>query len=131
PVCAGTIDAWVAAHSVGARRPGDLMIMYGSTLFVVQVVDEPVIHDTLWTTAGVDTGSLTLAAGMATSGSLTGWLQRLCGETDFEQLKLEAAQSPPGSHGLLLLPYFSGERTPLLDPDARGLVTGLTLSHTR
>jgi len=31
----------------------------------------------------------------------------------------------------LLLPYFSGERTPLLDPDARGLVTGLTLSHTR
>lgn len=131
PVCAGTIDAWVEAHSVGVRGPGDLMVMYGSTLFLVQVIDQPVIHDTLWTTAGVETGSLTLAAGMATSGSLTGWLQRLCGETDFEQLKAEAAQSPPGAHGLLLLPHFAGERTPLLDPDARGLITGLTLSHTR
>ena len=30
-----------------------------------------------------------------------------------------------------MLPYFAGERTPIMDPDARGVIAGLTLSHTR
>ena len=36
-----------------------------------------------------------------------------------------------GSGGLLVLPYFAGERSPVFDPQARGVVAGLTLSHTR
>ncbi|MGW4242810.1 FGGY-family carbohydrate kinase, partial [Nocardia sp. NPDC004722] len=43
----------------------------------------------------------------------------------------EATHVPPGSRGLLALPYFAGERTPLFDPDARGIIAGLTLTHTR
>ncbi|OEV22891.1 hypothetical protein AN219_26690, partial [Streptomyces nanshensis] len=39
--------------------------------------------------------------------------------------------SPPGANGLLMLPYFAGERTPVMDPYARGVLAGLTLSHTR
>ncbi|MBW7884306.1 MAG: carbohydrate kinase, partial [Caldilineaceae bacterium] len=42
-----------------------------------------------------------------------------------------AAGTPPGSHGVIALPYFAGERTPLHDPDARGLFMGLTLQTTR
>ena len=38
---------------------------------------------------------------------------------------------PAGAGGLLVLPYFSGERTPINDPDARGIIAGLTLAHTR
>lgn len=38
---------------------------------------------------------------------------------------------PPGAEGLVCLPYFAGERTPLNDPDARGVFAGLTLSHSR
>ncbi|MBN1934245.1 MAG: sugar kinase, partial [Anaerolineae bacterium] len=38
---------------------------------------------------------------------------------------------PPGSEGLVILPYFSGERTPLNDPDARGVIAGLSLAHGR
>lgn len=38
---------------------------------------------------------------------------------------------PPGSEGLVVLPYFSGERTPINDPRARGVYFGLTLAHTR
>ena len=38
---------------------------------------------------------------------------------------------PPGSGGLILLPYFIGEKTPIFDPIARGVLFGLTLSHTR
>lgn len=49
----------------------------------------------------------------------------------YEQLTAEAAQSPPGSEGLLWAPYLMGERTPHLDPEARGMLLGLTASHTR
>jgi xylulokinase len=131
PVVAGTIDAWAEAVSVGARRAGDLMLMYGSTMFLVLGVEEPAENPSIWTTRGVDPGSLTAAAGMATSGSLTAWLRDLCGQPTFAQLLAEAAAAGPGSHGLLLLPYFAGERTPILDPNARGALIGLTLSHNR
>ncbi len=131
PVCAGTVDAWAESFSAGVRRPGDLMLMYGSTMFFVQVLDEVRSHPMLWTTNGVDEGSYTLAAGMSTSGSLTGWLQELTGGAPFEQLVREAAELPPGSDGLLMLPYFAGERTPVFDARARGVVAGLSLRHRR
>jgi xylulokinase len=131
PVVAGTVDAWAEAFSVGVRAPGDLMLMYGSTMFLVQVLPEPVVHPMLWTTAGVEPGSCTLAAGMATSGSLTAWLQALTGGTSFETLVAEAAATAPGADGLLVLPYFAGERSPIFDPLARGVVAGLSLRHTR
>jgi xylulokinase len=107
------------------------MLMYGSTMFFVQVLDRMASHPKLWTTAGVDPGSLTLAAGMSTSGSLTSWVQGLVGGTPFADLVGEAATIPAGSDGLLLLPYFAGERTPIFDARARGVVAGLTLRHTR
>ncbi|WP_245966692.1 xylulokinase, partial [Sphaerisporangium album] len=72
-----------------------------------------------------------LAGGMATSGALTTWLRDLVGAPDYATLLAEAEASGPGAHGLLVLPYFAGERTPLQDPDARGVIAGLTLSHTR
>jgi xylulokinase len=131
PVMAGTIDAWAEAFSVGVRRAGDLMLMYGSTMFLVEVADAPDAHPGLWLTAGVEPGSRSLAAGMATSGSLTAWLRDLVGNVDYGELVRQAADSPPGSHGLVVLPYFAGERSPLFDPDARGVIAGLTLSHTR
>ena len=131
PVCAGTVDAWAEAFSAGVRRPGDLMLMYGSTMFFVQVLHDITSHPELWTTAGVDPGTYTLAAGMSTSGSLTSWIQDLVGDVPFADLVREAAAVPPGSGGILLLPYFTGERTPIFDPRARGVIAGLTLRHQR
>jgi xylulokinase len=131
PVCAGTVDAWAEALSAGVRRPGDLLLMYGSTMFFVKVIDDFAVHDKLWTTAGVEPGTLTVAAGMSTSGSLLEWMQRLFGNVPFEALLAEAEATPPGADGLLVLPYFAGERTPVFDPDARGLIIGLTLRHDR
>ena len=79
PVCAGTVDAWAEAFSGGVRRPGQLMLMYGSTMFFVQVLDQLRTHPLVWTTMGVEPGVKTLAAGMATSGSLTEWVRELTG----------------------------------------------------
>ncbi|PWJ25859.1 xylulokinase [Branchiibius hedensis] len=130
PVLTGTIDAWAEQVSVGAVRPGDLMLMYGTTMFLVLTVDQPLHDVSLWGTAGVFAGTHCLAGGMATSGAITGWLADLTG-ADHATLMAEASQSAPGSTGLLTLPYFAGERTPIMDPDARGVVAGLTLGHTR
>lgn len=131
PVVAGTIDAWAEAVSVGVRASGDLMLMYGSTMFLVLGIDRPARNPSIWTTRGVAPGSLTAAAGMATSGSLTAWLRDLFGGPPFEQLVEEAVHVVPGASGLLVLPYLAGERTPILDPSARGTVIGLTLNHRR
>jgi xylulokinase len=131
PVVVGTVDAWAEAFSVGVREPGDLMVMYGSTMFLVQVVGGRMRHPKLWTTAAIEPERVTLAAGMATSGSLTAWFKELAGSASYSELVDEARSKPAGSAGLLMLPYFAGERSPLFDADARGIVAGLTLSHGR
>ena len=130
PVTGGTIDAWAEAESAGVRDVGDLMVMYGSTMFLIGLVDRPPASRHLWGTAGVRPGVSCMAAGMATSGSVTGWLKDLVG-SDYATLTAEAAVVPPGSEALLMLPYFAGERTPIFDERARGLVLGLTLAHGR
>jgi xylulokinase len=68
---------------------------------------------------------------MATSGFITAWLKDLFGAVDYADLLAAAEDSGPGAAGLLMLPYFAGERTPIADPRARGVIAGLTLSHTR
>jgi xylulokinase len=131
PVAAGTIDAWAEAFSVGVRHPGDLMLMYGSTFFFIMVTEAVRRDPALWTTTGVEAGTHCLAGGMATSGTLTAWLRDLTGAPAWDALSAEVASVPPGARGLLVLPHFAGERTPILDPDARGVIAGLTLSHGR
>lgn len=131
PVVTGTIDAWAEAVSAGAHGDGDLMLMYGTTMFLINTVKDTVTAPSLWGTAGAFPGTRCLAGGMATSGAITGWLRELFGGADYAELVRAAEESPPGARGLLMLPYFAGERTPVMDPHARGMVAGLTLSHTR
>ncbi len=131
PVVAGTVDAYSEAFSVGVRHPGDQMLMYGSTMFLVQIIDEYHSDPALWTTAGIERDTLALAAGTSTAGSLMSWLQTVTGGAPFETLMAEAKAVPPGSEGLQVLPYLAGERTPVFDPQARGVFAGLTLRHGR
>ncbi|NYE18368.1 FGGY-family carbohydrate kinase [Microbacterium immunditiarum] len=130
PVIAGTIDAWTEAVSVGAHEPGDLMLMYGTTMFLIATSTETLRTPSMWTTVGAFPGTRNLAGGLATSGALTSWIKDLTG-ADYPVLLAEAEESGPGARGLVMLPYFAGERTPILDPDARGVMAGLTLEHTR
>lgn len=90
----------------------------------------------MWTVAGAFRGQYNLAAGMATAGSLTRWFrdelaQDLPEETAYKTLFERAERIPPGANGVLILPYFSGERTLINDPNARGVLAGLSLAHTR
>lgn len=130
PVLMGTVDAWSEGLSAGVRCPGDTMVMYGTTLFLVSVTAAPVRQRGLWTTTGVMPRTWSLAAGLSCGGALTAWTRDLVG-APFSTLSDEAAAVPAGSDGLLMLPYLAGERTPIFDPEARGVVCGLTLSHAR
>ncbi|GAB1817708.1 FGGY-family carbohydrate kinase [Herbidospora sp. RD11066] len=130
PVTTGTIDAWAEAVSVGAHHPGDLMLMYGTTMFLIATGTATLRTPSMWTTAGAYPGTRNLAGGLATSGALTTWIRDLTG-SDYPTLLAEASKSPAGANGLLMLPYFAGERTPIQDPHARGVIAGLTLTHTR
>jgi xylulokinase len=107
------------------------MLMYGTTMFLVATLDRPRTAPSLWGTQGVYPGSSCLAGGMAASGAITQWLRELFGGPDFTTLLAEAEASAAGARGLLMLPYWAGERTPIADPLARGVVTGLRLDHTR
>jgi xylulokinase len=131
PVVTGTIDAWSEALSVGAQATGDLMLMYGSTMFLINTVSDRLLVPQLWSTVGALPGTRSLAGGMATSGVITDWLRELFGTPDHVGLLAEAEASGPGARGLLMLPYFAGERTPVADPHARGMIAGLTVEHTR
>lgn len=142
PVNAGTIDVAAESVSVGVVDPGDMMLMYGSTMFLLNLVDQPRPDHRLWTGAYSLPDRHVMTGGMATSGLVTRWFrdelagderhaEKESGVPAYVALFDGAAEIRPGSDGLVSLPYFSGERTPLHDPDARGMVAGLTLKHTR
>lgn len=142
PVVAGSADAASEAVSVGAIQPRDLMVMYGTTTFFIEPLERLVTTPKLWSSVFLEEGTFALAAGMSTTGAITRWLRDALAvdltmaETDggpnaYEELVREATQVPPGADGLVALPYFSGERTPIQDPLARGMVAGLALYHTR
>ncbi len=136
PVLTGTIDAAAEAVSVGVLSPGEMMMMYGSTVFIIMPTEQRVSDPRLWYAPWLFEGQHASMAGMATSGTLTHWFRdqfaRELSDADaFPALADEAASSRPGANGLIMLPYFSGERTPIHDPFAKGTLFGLNLTHTR
>lgn len=142
PVICGTTDAGAEAVSVGVVTPEDMMIMYGSTAFFLYVTKEKKDDTGMWTADYTLKGLSCCTGGMATTGSLTKWIRDVMarelkedeakgGPNAYQALFAEAGDIPLGSHGLMILPYFMGERMPIRDPLAKGMIFGLNLNHTR
>jgi xylulokinase len=136
PVTTGTIDAGAEALSVGVLEGGDMLLMYGSTIFIIEITDQRVRDARLWYAPWMFPGQHVSMSGLSTSGTLSHWFREqfakeLDPATAVVTLAEEAAASPPGAKGLVVLPYFSGERTPIHDPHAKGMIFGLDLTHTR
>lgn len=142
PVIAGTADAASEAISVGVGGPGDTMLMYGSSFFLIGVTESLKRDQRLWTAPFLFPNTYCLLGGMSTTGTLTRWFrdnvakELISAEQEnnnnvYTQLTEEAKNIPTGSDGLIVLPYFSGERTPINDPMAKGVFFGLSLIHTR
>jgi xylulokinase len=142
PVIAGTNDAAAEALSSGAAEPGEMMLMYGSSQ-IFDLVSEKFIRSEKYLTRRLHIpGRYGLGGGLATAGSLTAWFREQLGQQEvsaeksggedaYPALEKLASQSPAGANGLIMLPYFSGERAPIFDGNALGLYFGLNLTHTR
>ncbi len=131
PVIAGSADHIAAALSAGLANPGDAVVKLGGAGDFLYAVSGFAPIRELFVDFHLLPGLCVLNGCMATSGALLRWFQHAFGAgADLQTLDQQAAQIPAGSQGLLTLPYFLGEKTPLHDPFARGTVLGLTLSHT-
>ncbi len=139
PVVAGAGDQAGGAVGMGIVRAGAVSATVGTSGVVFAATDTPAmdakgrVHTFChavpgrWHVMGV-----TQAAGLSFR-----WLRDLLrspsGSSDlsYDDLTLEAENIPAGSDGVLWAPYLMGERTPHLDPNARGTLTGLAASHGR
>ena len=142
PVICGTIDVLAEYLSSGVIDEGEGCVVFGSTMCMSMLSSAPRSHALLYSGRSLVPGLYRLSGGMATSGVLTRWFrdnfasdemhaEQQSGVSAYQLLGDAAATIPPGSEGLIVLPYFSGERTPIFDIQARGLILGLTMSHTR
>lgn len=135
PVIGGSADHVASTLAAGIIEPGDMLIKFGGAGDILYCTDRLDTHPKLFFDYHIVPNRYLINGCMAASGSLVKWLTRdIMGTQDpqiFRQMDREAEQVPPASDGLIILPYFLGEKTPLFDPQARGVMFGLTLSHTK
>lgn len=132
PVVAGSADHIAAALAAGLTQDGDILLKFGGAgdILYCSAAAEPDEH---FYFDYHDIPGLTIISGcMATSGSLVKWFAReLAGGASLAALDAEAGAVAAGADGIIVLPYFLGEKTPIFDPSARGVFAGVMLHHTR
>ena len=134
-VIAGSADHVASTLSAGIINEGDLLIKFGGGGDILYCTEEIVTCPQLFFDYHIVPDRWLINGCMAASGSLVKWylgdiLDNYSGDS-LKELDREASLLPPASDGLIVLPYFLGEKTPIFDPEARGMLFGLTLSHTK
>lgn len=132
PVVAGSADHVASAFTAGLLEEGDMLVKLGAAGDILLVTAEPLVDERLYLDLHLVPGRYLPNGCMASSGSLIRWFQeRIAGGVPLETLDREAEAAGPGAGGVLALPYFLGEKTPINDPEARGAFVGLHLAHDR
>jgi xylulokinase len=132
PVVAAGADHVAGALAAGLTGPGEVVVELGGAGNILAGAREPVIDERLFLDHHLVPGVWLPNGCMAASGSLVRWFQReLGGGSPLAELDAEAEAAGPGAGGLVLTPYFLGEKTPVNDPLARGVLAGLHLGHRR
>ncbi len=149
PVAGGQVDCNAGWLQGGAVEPGDIQMNLGTagnfgiihrsrdflfsesgaaSINFPYTVDS---HDTYITVPTTTTGGQTLRYLRDNFSALELEREREGGPDVYDLLTAEAAVVPAGAEGLLCLPYLMGERTPIWDVNARGVLFGLSLNHGR
>jgi xylulokinase len=133
PVAGGTNDAFASYLGAGLLQPGDAFDPGGSAGGFGVYWDAPLAVPGAFVTPAPLDGLYSVGAAMAATGRALDWLRDdvLGGAAGTDQLIAEAAATPAGADGLVFLPYLAGERSPIWDPGATGVLAGLTLAHGR
>ena len=132
PVVAGSADHVAAGLASGLVQNGDVLLKFGGAGDLLYCADLPEPDPHFYFDYHEIPGLTLISGCMATSGSLVKWFAReLADGVPLAALDAEAEQVPPGAGGIIALPYFLGEKTPIFDPSARGVFAGVMLHHTR
>nr|WP_315428911.1 FGGY-family carbohydrate kinase [uncultured Albidiferax sp.] len=144
PVVAGGVDAAVATLAAGAAQPGNHVAMIGTSMCWGTVRPSVDARHGLISMPHVFNGGqdLYVFGGAITAGASVTWFRetfcqaeiaagKALGVDPHSLLEKDAAPLPPGSDGLLFLPYLMGERSPVWDAQASGSFVGLGLHHGR
>jgi xylulokinase len=141
PVVGGAADLIASALGAGVTREGDVLLKFGGSVDILIVTDQPVPDPRIYLDYHLVPGLCMPNGCMATGGTGLNWFvntfatgeragAQAAGISVHALLDRKAAAVPAGADGLTVLPYFLGEKTPIHDPFARALFSGLTLSHT-
>ncbi|MDH7601021.1 MAG: xylulokinase [Armatimonadota bacterium] len=144
PVVGGGGDQAAGAVGNGVVESGIISSTVGTSGVVFAFADKPVVDPGLrvHTFCHAVPGKWHVMGVMLSAGGSLRWYRdtfasaetcvaRALGKDPYEVIIDEAATVPPGSEGLIFLPYLSGERTPYADPHARGVFFGITLRSNR
>ncbi len=144
PVCAGQVDCNAGWIGGGAINEGDIQMNLGTCgnfgiihkdpNFLDSMINFPYTIDpknTYITVPTTTTGGQLLRYLRDNFSQLEVAMEKVVNINTYQYLDMEAEQVSLGSDGLIVLPYLMGERTPIWDNDARGVIFGLSLNHTK
>ncbi|MEM4465102.1 MAG: FGGY-family carbohydrate kinase [Ignisphaera sp.] len=144
PVVMGCGDGICTAVGASATELHDSYIYLGASAWLSTITSEPVLDKSMrfFNMVYVEPTLYTPTGTMQTAGAALRWfrdniflVEKMAAELSdisvYELIDREAEKSLPGAKGLFFLPYLMGERAPWWSPYARGVLIGLTLSHTR
>ncbi len=117
----GAIDALCEQLVAGADHDGDVLVVCGTTLIVWANIPEARHVPGLWTIPHAVSGKSQIGGASNAGGLFLGWVDRLLGPGN--PAAVDPGRVPVWS------PYLRGERTPFHDPDRRGVLDGLDLTH--
>ncbi len=139
-VVGGAADHIASAYVAGVTQPGDVLLKFGGATDIMIATDKLQPDPRMFLDLHLIPGLYMPNGCMASGGSALNWFidkfaqaekdnARSLGLSLHQYLDKIAAEIPPGASGVQIIPYFLGEKTPLHDPDARGIIHGVSLSH--
>jgi xylulokinase len=132
PVITGMCDACASVFSSGLENEREMSIFMGTTTCMFLSVNNIVAHPQLWLMPYYKAGKYLFAGGTSSTGAVVQWFKDNFAENmSLKELDERAEEIEAGSNGLVVLPYFMGERTPLLDRNAKGVIFGLKINHNK
>ncbi len=142
PVVAGGLDAACGTLGAGVIANGQTQEQGGQAGGMSICTDECISHEALILSNHVVSGKYLLQGGTTGGGGVVNWFEKqFCeyersikdsvGKSSFRQMDEGAEKIAPGSDGVIFLPYMAGERSPIWNPNAKGMYFGLDFSKTK
>ncbi|MHC1771794.1 MAG: FGGY-family carbohydrate kinase [Flexilinea sp.] len=144
PIIAGTVDAFAGWLAGGAIEEGETQINLGTAAVLGVVTGQPKFVENIWNCiypvnsrnnyvifGSTPTGGFVLRYLRDNFSTYELFVEQNSGYDAYDLLNLDAAKISPGSDGLISLPHFAGARTPEYNREARGVVFGWGMNHTK